>query len=111
LLITPLVVAVISTVTVQVPDAGIVPPVKVRVVPPAAGVKVGEPHPAETDLFGVGATSSPEGSESVNPTPVNAVPLFGFVIVNVRVDVSPTRMGSGAKLLLIEGGAMTVTVS
>jgi hypothetical protein len=34
------------------------------------------------------------------------VPGFGFVIVNVRVLVPPTAIGSGAKFFEIEGGAI-----
>lgn len=44
----------------------------------------------------------------MNPIPVNVVPAFGLVIVNVNVLVPPTRIGSGAKFLLMEGGATTV---
>jgi len=108
LFFTPTVVAVTSTVTVQLPLAAIVPPLKVNVVLPAAGAKVGAPQPVVV-AFGVPATSSPAGRASVKATPVNAVPVFGFVIVKVKVEVPPTAMGSGAKFFAIEGGATTVT--
>src|SRR6185503_6729282 len=75
----PLVVAVIATLTVQVPLAAMVPPEKVSVVFPAAGAKVGEPQP-DVLAPGVAATSIPAGNESVNATPVSVVPALGFVI-------------------------------
>ena len=36
--------------------------------------------------------------------PVNVVPAFGFVIVNVSVVVPPTAIGSGVKFFEMEGG-------
>jgi len=110
LFFTPLVVAVTSTVTVQLPLAGIVPPAKVNVVLPAAGAKVGVPQLLVV-TFGVAATSKPAGKASVNATPVNAVPVFGFVIVKVSVEVPPTAIGSGAKFFAIDGALKTVNVS
>ena len=51
---------------------------------------------------------TPLGKISVKATPASAVLVFGFVIVNVRVDVLPAVMGFGEKDLLMEGGATTV---
>ena len=41
---------------------------------------------------------------SLNATPSNVVFAFGLVIVNIRVLVPPTAIGSGAKFFEIEGG-------
>jgi len=105
----PFVVAVTSTATVQVPLATIVPPLKVRLVSVAAGVKVGLPQPEILSL-GIEATSRSLGSESVKATPVRDVPEFEFVIVKVSVLTSPTEIILGEKALLIEGLLKIVTV-
>lgn len=49
-------------------------------------------------------TVSPLGSVSVKLTPVNATPVFGFVTVNVNVDVAPIATGFGEKALLRVAG-------
>jgi len=95
---------------VQVPLAAIVPPLKLKLVAFADGDQVGDPHPL-SDASGVPATFIPLGRLSVKATPVSEVPLFGFVIVKVNVDVPFTAIGSGEKLLLILGGSNTVKVS
>ena len=41
---------------------------------------------------------------SLNDMPVNVVPRFGLVIVNVSMLVPPTAIGSGAKIFEIAGG-------
>jgi len=68
LFLAPPVVPVTLTEIVQVPLAAIVPPLKLSEVSPAFGVNV---PPQEVDAPGVAATCNPEGSGSVNPTPVN----------------------------------------
>ena len=50
------------------------------------------------------ATVRPLGRVSVKLTPVNATPVFGFVTVNVSVDVAPIATGFGKNALLIVGG-------
>jgi hypothetical protein len=55
LTLSPAVVAVTSTVTVQVPEAAIVPLEKLTDVLPAVGANVGEPQP-EVVALGVAAT-------------------------------------------------------
>jgi hypothetical protein len=106
----PLLVAVTSTVTVHVPLAAIVPPVKLTEVFPAAGAKVGEPHPVDV-MFGVVATCKPAGKLSVKATPVKAVPVFEFVIVKVRVLTPPTLIGFGENTFEMLGGDRGVTVT
>lgn len=84
---TPAVVPVTSTLTVQVPLGPSVAPLKVSVVSPANGVKV----PPQLELaLGVPATCNPEGSESVKPTPVSDVVVFGLVIVMLTVAIPPS---------------------
>jgi len=57
------------------------------------------------------ASVTPLGNVSVKAMPVRAVPVFGFVIVKVNVDVPPAGIGFGENDLAIEGGATTVVVS
>lgn len=93
------------TLTVQELLAGIVPPVgnpKVKLVAPEAGAQVGVP-PQVVVADGVLATCKPEGSESVNVTPVNAKE-FEFASVNVSVEEPLTAIGSGENALVIVGG-------
>ena len=90
---------------VQVPLAAIVAPVN-DMLPGAVVVKV-PPHCEAEEL----ATVRPEGTVSVNATPVNAVPVFRLVIVNVNVVVPFNGMVAAPKDFAIEGGAMTVTTS
>src|SRR5215470_18305804 len=104
----PTVVPVMLTTTVQVPLAGMVPPLNVRVVSPAFGAKV---PPQEVLAPGVAATCNPEGSASVNPTPLSATVEFGFIIVKVSVVVPPTGMVEAPNPLLIEGGPTTVMLA
>jgi hypothetical protein len=106
----PLVVAVTSTVTVQVPLAAMVPPEKLTEVLPAAGAKVGEPHPVVL-AFGVAATSRPAGNESVKATPVRVVPAFEFVIVKVSVLTPLREIGFGENALAMLGGEIAVNVA
>lgn len=97
----PEVVAVMFTLTVQEPLAGMVPPEKLRVVFPAAGAQVGEPvHVVLAE--GVAATCKPVGKLSVNVAPVNCVVLV-LVSVKVNVEVPLTATGSGEKALAIVG--------
>jgi hypothetical protein len=106
----PLLVAVMLTLAVQMPLAAIVPPEKVNDVFPASGAKVGEPHP-EVVTFGVAATCRPAGNKSEKPTPVSAVPVFGFVIVNVSVVTPPTATGFGENAFAMLGAESTINVS
>src|SRR5262249_4586742 len=109
LFFTPAVVPVTSTLTVQVPLAAMEPPLNVREVFPAAGVNV---PPQEVLALGVAATCTPEGSESVNPTPVSDSALAeGLVMVKLSVVVPLTGIVVGLNDLVIEGGATTVMLA
>jgi len=85
-----------------------VPPVRLMLLPPA--VADGVPLQLFVSPFGV-ATSTPAGSVSVNATPVNATPLFGFWIVNVNVLVPFSGMVFGLNALAMLGGLATVRVA
>jgi len=109
LFLTPAVVAVRSTFTVQVPPAAaMVPPLNVREVSPALGVNV-PPH--DVLAFGVLATANPAGNESVNPTPVRMVVLLLLVIVNVRVVVPPSGMVAALNDFEMVAGPTTVIMA
>lgn len=110
LFLVPLVVAVTSTVTVQVPLAAMVPPLKVNEVFPAVGAKVGAPQPVVL-AAGIAATSNPAGNESVKATPVRIVLVFELEIVKVNVLTPPTAMGSGEKDFEMEGANTALTKS
>jgi len=106
LFLTPAVAPVTVRVKVQLPPPAIVAPLSViRLLPVTVNVP---PHWLEPALFGV---VSPGGKVSVNPTPVNATPEFGLVIVKLRLVVPPTAMFAAPNALLIVGGATTVTVA
>ena len=103
--------AVTFTDTVQVPPAAIVPLVNAREIAFAAGAKVGEPHPLVV-AFGVATTlicAGEAGRESENWTLERALFKFEFVMVNVRVEVPPARIGLGANNLEMVGGFKTVS--
>ena len=102
---------VTSTLTVQVPPPVIEPLLKLRLVSPFAGAKIGvleALHPNRLTL-GESATQVPVGNASVKATPVNVVVGFGLVIVNVNVDVCPMLIVLGLKALAIAGGATTTS--
>src|SRR5713226_9079801 len=95
LLLVPEVVGVTSTLTAH----------ELMAVLPAAAVNV----PPQLSLaLGTAATCRPVGKLSVTATPLKAVPVFGLVMVKVRVEVPPTEVVVGEKALLILGGATTV---
>jgi len=101
--------AVTSTVTVHVPKAAIDPPPNDIEPAPATAVTV----PAQSVVaFVVPATTIDPGvvgNVSLNATPVNSVPVFGFVIVNVSVETPPSLIGSGAKFFVIVGARIATT--
>jgi hypothetical protein len=105
--------AVTSTLTVQEPAAaglrvaiGIVPPVKVTVLPPAEAVTV---LPQVLLAFGVAAISMPLGKLSVSEVMVSAASTLELNSVTVRVDVPPALIVVGLKLLLTVGTTGPVT--
>jgi len=96
----PAVVAVTLTWAVHEPLAGIVPPLKVRAVLPAAGAHVAPVQVVEAE--GVAATCVPAGKASVKAAPVSCV-VFVFVSVNVRVETPFTAIGFGENAFAIVG--------
>jgi hypothetical protein len=109
LFFTPAVEPSTSIEKVQDPFPTSVAPDRFTVEVPAVAVMVPPPQ-LPVNPFGV-ATTSPEGRLSVKAMPVNTVPGLGLVIVKLRVVVPFNGMLAAPKDLLIEGGAMTVTVS
>src|SRR5262249_34622514 len=85
--------------------AASVPPLN-AIVPGAVVASV----PPQVLALAVG-TDSPAGSASIKLIPVRPRPVFGLVIVNVRLVVPPTRMLAAPKLFVIIGAEATVTVA
>lgn len=98
---TPAVAAVTFTLSVQLPAAATVPPVKEMLPEPAAAVGV----PAHVFvIFGVEATTIPVGKVSVKAMPVwDTVLAAGLAIVKVSEVDAPTPMPFAPNALLIVG--------
>src|SRR5258708_2253896 len=100
-----------SRATVHVPPAAIVPPENVIEAAFPAGPNTGAPQPAGA-AFGVPATliaPGEVGNVSPKAPPLMASFGFGFVIVKVRREIPPARIGVGAKALAIDGGRTAVS--
>jgi hypothetical protein len=108
LFFTPAVVPVTLTVSVQEPLAASVPADKLTDPDPPVAVVV--PLQVLVSPLDV-ATRMPAGSVSVNPTPVNPMPVFGFMMVKVS-EVDPfTGMLDAPNILLMVGGEATVMLA
>src|SRR5258708_6080992 len=84
------------------------PPLKVRLVAAAAGVHV----PAQVVLaFGVAATCTPAGRESVNASPVNAVRSLEHTSELHSPHHLPSLLLLGTNTFPMLGAARTVSVS
>src|SRR5260221_2642661 len=87
LLLLPAVVPVTSTEKVHeepaAGDAVSVPPERLMALRPATAVILQLPH--EPVMLGVAATTTPAGRLSLNPTPLNALAVFGFTIIKLSV--------------------------
>ena len=95
------------TVSVQLPVAGIVAPVSVTDPAPLDALKV----PPQVELTaGTDATTNPAGKVFVKPALVAAL-VAELLSTKVSVETPPWAMVAGAKLLLIEGLAATVSVA
>jgi hypothetical protein len=90
MVLAPDVLDVTSTLKVQVPLAASVPPETESAVAPAVGEKL----PQVELAFGVEATVTPPGKETLSATPDSA-PVFGLVRVKVSVLVLPTAVSWG----------------
>jgi hypothetical protein len=102
---TPGVLEVTRTVTVQLPLAGIVIPLKVRLVAPLAKLFV--PAPVQVPSAFCAPLIAMFARVSVNDAAVRLIELV-FVRVNVIVDVSEDEIVAGLNALAIEGLASTV---
>ncbi len=114
-LLVPAVVSVMLTLTVQLPPAGIVPPVTWMPASPATSA----PPPLSTTVRPQGFTSpGPPGATTmplpiapvVNATPVSAVFAFGLVIVKVSTVAPLTAIAEGAKAASMRSGRYSPTV-
>jgi hypothetical protein len=96
------------TVTVQLPDAGIVPPERASELPPLAMVTA----PPQELVTGAAAVffMLAEGYVSVKAAPVMAV-VFGLVSVMLIFETPFIRIELGLKLLADVGGAITISVA
>ena len=100
-----------STRTVQVPPAAMVPPENANDTALAAVAKVGEPPPTVL-AAGVAATRITPGlvgKVSPKATPVSAVVGFGLVMVKVNVEVPLTALGDGEKSFEMLGATTLLT--
>jgi hypothetical protein len=105
LFLTPAVTPCTLAETVQEAPGATVPPDKLTEEEPAVAATV-PPHVLLKP--GVGATTRPAGSESVNAKPLNEVTVFEFEMVNVRLVVPFRGIEAAPKALVIDGGLMTV---
>src|SRR5262249_40779066 len=101
LFLTPAVVPVTFTATVQVPVPGMDPPLNVSVVSPGLGANV---PPQDAEAPGVVATCNPDGSESVNPPRVSVGVALGLFMVSVRWVLPQTGMGAAPTCWALTGG-------
>lgn len=106
---TPPLIPVTFTENVQVAAAARVAPERLTDAEPAAAVMTPPPQEPVRPL-GV-ETSRPPGRVSVKPTPVRLTVVFGLEIEKLRVVEAPKRMGVVPKVLVMEGGATTVSVA
>lgn len=101
--------AVTLTWNVQDPDAVRVAPESDTVPLPAVAVIVPPPQDPLSPL-GV-ATVRPEGSVSVNATPVSELALLGLLIVKLRLVDAFTPMLEAPNAFAIDGGETTVRLA
>jgi hypothetical protein len=105
----PAVPPVTFTTTVQELFTGMLPPVRLMLVPPAVADAV--PPQVLVSPFGV-ATTNPEGSVSLNAMPAAGSGLAaGLVIVKVSVLVPFNGIELGLNALAIEGGPSTLRLA
>ena len=105
--LSPSVVGVTSTVTIQDPFGGREPPV--RETNPVPGAAETLPPQVLVTLLDV-ATRSPGGIRSMNPMPARAVVVLGLVILNFIVGTAFCRTMVGVNDFAIMGGDITVKV-
>src|SRR5262249_14169721 len=107
LFLSPDVVPVTFTVNVQELLAAMLPPERLMVPEPAVAVMV--PPPPQEPLKPLGVeTTKPAGSVSLKATPVRAVVVLLFWMVNCNDVLALGAMLAAPKALMITGGATTV---
>ena len=102
-----------STFTVQVPPAAMLPAENATDAAFAAGANVGAPQPVVLAAGVVATRIAPGlvGKVSPKATPVSAVVGFGFVTVKVKVEVAPTAIGDGEKSFAMLGATTLLTTT
>ena len=108
LFLTPAVVPVTLTETVQLALAASVPPERLMLPEPATAVAV--PPQVLFNPLGV-ATTNPAGRLSVKAIPVSARVVLGFWMVNVNDVVPFNGMLAAPKALVMVGGVATVKLA
>jgi hypothetical protein len=108
LFLTPAVVPCTLAETVQLAPGPSVPADKLMEEDPAVAAAV---PPQVLLRLGVGATTRPAGSESVNARPLKVVVVFELAMVNVRVVVPFRGMEAAPNALVIDGELMAETVA
>jgi hypothetical protein len=108
LFLTPAVVPVTLTETVQLTLAASVPAERLTDVPPATAVAV---PPQVLVRFGVEAITRPAGKLSVKAIPFNVTFVFGFWMLNVSEVVPFNGMLAAPNALVIDGGVATVRLA
>src|SRR5215471_9923614 len=108
LFFTPAVVPCTSTETAHEALAAIVPPERLTVPAPPVAVAV---PPQLLVKLGVEATTRPAGRLSVKATPVKATLVLGLVMLKVSEVVPFNGMVSAPNVLVMLGGAATVSVA
>ena len=83
---------------------------RLAILEPAAAVIVPPPH-EPVNPFAGDETARPGGRALANATPVRAVLVFGFVMVNVAVVEPCEGMVVGASEIPIDGGPTTVRLA
>jgi hypothetical protein len=106
---TPAVMLVTLTLNVQLAAALRIAPDRLMLADPATALMVPPPQ-LPVRLFGV-ETTRPEGSGSVNPSPLSATVSFGLSIVNVRPVLVFNGVVADPNPSAIVGGATTVTLA
>lgn len=109
LVFSPAEVPLTFAVKLQEPPAAMVPPLKLMVPLPAMAVIV--PLPQDPVTFAGLATTRPDGRLSVNATPLSATPVFGFVMLKLKVLAPFNGIMVGLKALTIDGGEATVKLA
>src|SRR5262249_17000821 len=105
LFLTPIVVPVTSTLSVQLAPPASEGMVTGGMVAPALAPTIVVPAAQVVEKFGMAATATPAGRLSLNARVIRPLLSSSLVIVKVNVEVPPSAMLAGLNALEIEGGS------